>query len=162
MTFYNLELAAAPQPMQALELLAEHQEFEWETTRLSRPLDAGKRLVGEHLIITASVVDQDSYQQRWLQENFGFRSSLFMHMEVFSPSEEALHAAVRAVMRCSIVLLKRFDGDAILTEYNEALILHRLKNRLMLNASAFRISYNRQAISEISLPYEMQELPYRV
>jgi hypothetical protein len=159
MSFYTLEMEASAEPMQVLQFLAQHLPFEWQDCKSASPSYAPKLLVGGQTNIFALTRGEPSFGA---SRQLGFTAHLVVHMEVFLPSEEVHKEAVRTVMQCTTVLLKHLQGDAVLTFYNEVLMLQRLKGELVLNAAAFCADYARQALPEITLPYEMREMPLRL
>lgn len=160
MSFYSLEMEACAEPMQVLHTLAEYLPFKWEDFKLTSPTGyANKRLVGGRTVVCAST--QDSRSQ-WFQEHFGFTPRLYVSMDVNVATPEVHCEAVRTVMQCTMVLLKNLQGNAVLTFYHEVLMLQRLKGELVLNAGAFSADYARQALPEITLSYELREMPLRL
>lgn len=155
--FYNLEMEVRTEPMQVLQLLVEHLPFQWQDFHSPYLSHERKRLIGEQVVVYAralNVPSEDTHRR------FGFDALLAITIEIYGREQILFHKAVRTSVHCANVLLEHLKGDAVMLEYGEAVLLQRLQGHLILNAIPFAFPEYRQALPEITLPYEMQELPY--
>lgn len=145
---YVFDMEAALTKEQVFELLQSHfplRQSDWGGREGNRILQG--------TYVSVAIIERE----RKTEVGFVSRSSALLQC-IMTP--EAWDTSFREMMAIIVVLLKHVDGNAVLLEYSEAIVLQRLDGQLTLNTIPFRRQEYQQTLDLITLPYGMEELPY--
>lgn len=148
---YYLESATTQKPMQVLHFLSEQLGFELVT---NDPKNNQTCLKGSGLVVVAF---KHTFPQV-IEEIYGFKPTVHLQFRII-PYTTGFEWADILVLRAVMILLGHEPGDAVLlfNGWFPLIILQRISGQLVLNQGG--LNWSESQLAEVSLRYEMQNLP---
>ncbi|MFE1748096.1 SitI3 family protein [Coleofasciculus sp. H7-2] len=144
---YDLSIATDLKPIQALHIVSKGFDLEWDSASSNPCLFGSGILVGAH--------PQLDIRQSVIEEAFGFRPTIDVWFQI--NSNVNYEGGKHTLLWVTIELLRQISGDAVLLFNGESIIFQRLAGQLLLNEDWH--DWATSHLSEVTLPFEVQNLP---